>query len=191
MVDIGPVSNTSLESGTTQTLELSPVQRALKENEEKNANPLEKSGQESFFESDQFLYAKIAQLQGQLDFYANVPSGVSDGAISSISAEIDGLFTKIREKSAEQNKKAAEAEEKLAEQNRARLEAKSILTPEQLIERAAAKARGEVVEDFDPVFPDEQQDETKLDPSILSVEQLLERAKAAAAENGESLDIVA
>lgn len=184
-MDVGSVSNTPPVGSTVEsTRPLSPVQLVLQKHADSLVNPNTETNEdgetESFFDSEFFMQAKVAQLQGQLEFFSRMPGYIGDAAISSIETEIIDLFDKMKKISDKQTAKLDEQTAHLEELKRQELLEKSVLTPEQLLERAQARANGEDVPDFNPVDPDDPPPEIKLDPDIFSVEELLERAKAAA-----------
>jgi len=184
-MDIGSVSHTPPGGSTPEsTRPLSPVQLVLQKHEASKVNPNVETNAdgetESFFDSEIYLKAKVAQLEGQLDFFSKMPDYIASGAMDSIEAEIIEFYNKIKEKSDAQTAKLDEQEAKLEEQALQKRLEKSVLTTEQMLERAAARARGEDVPDFNPDDPFDSPPKEKFDPDVLSVEELLKRAAEAA-----------
>ncbi len=180
---IGSVSNTLSTSMGLAAQSGSAVQRVLKAQEDSKPP----ASEEPFTEQEWYLRAKVAQLQGQIDFYSNVPSGVSDSAMSSIQAEINGILTQLQEKADAKSAEAAAKQKEVLDAQAAAKLAAEVKSPEVLLARAKTLATGGSVGD-----PPDAIDDIEAASDVLSVEQLLKRSKDALAQKrGGTVDTTA
>lgn len=150
------------------TVELSPVARLLQEQEARDP-----SNQESYFESDAFLQAKVSQLRGQIATYSTLPGLDPDGsAMAGLTQQVNAIIQLQQDRLRETNEEAAAKQKELDEKNAEAARLASIPTAEQLLERAAARVNGEDVAPFGA----ETAEDRVNDPAV---EALLRRSREA------------
>lgn len=122
---------------TTNTADLSPVQKLIKQREEATR----KVSSDPYTEQDWYVNAKVAQLKGQIQLYSTLPGLDPSGAImDSLTEEVNALVKKQQDKL---KASQAEAAKKQADLDRIEEEKKNApLSAEQLIERAKLRAEG-------------------------------------------------
>ncbi len=158
------------------TVELSAVQKFLKEQEARN--PAKK---ESYFDSDQYLNAKVVQLRFQLDFYSRLGGDIGNSAMESIEKEIRGIIAQQQEKLKKTNDEAAAKQKELDAANAEKNKFAGLPNADQLIERALARLNGEVVPEFTAPSDDDKAESD-------AVAALLKRAKDAVAARGSTVN---
>jgi hypothetical protein len=128
-----------MEKGTTDTVNLSPVARLLKQ--EAAAKP---DTSTPYTEQDWYINAKVAQLQGQLNMYSTLPGLDPSGAImQSLEDEIYGL---VESQQAKLKKSQDEAAAKQAELDKLNAEkANAPLSAEKMLERSKTLASGQEI----------------------------------------------
>lgn len=96
----------------SDTVELSPVAKLLQ-------TSTAAAKKESYFDSDEYITAKVAQLKGQLALYTTLPGlDPGGGVIDSLTKEVNDLVTKQKDK-LKASQDAADAKQKeLDEQNK-------------------------------------------------------------------------
>lgn len=100
------------DNGTTDTVELSPVAKLLQAKTTAAAKT-------SYFDSDEYLTAKVAQLKGQLAIYTTLPGlDPSGGVVDSITKDVNELVKKQQDKL-----KASQAEAKAKQDELAKTQA--------------------------------------------------------------------
>lgn len=126
---------------TTSTVDLSPVQKLVKQQQEEAARFKTGTDSEPYTEQDWYLNAKVAQLKGQIYTYSNFPGLDPSGAImDSLTAEVNDLVSKQQAKLKKSQDEAAKKQAELDALEEAKKNAP--LTAEQLIERAKLRAEG-------------------------------------------------
>lgn len=132
------MSVSGITSGTTVSTRIvgadqkSPVQRMLA-----TANK-PKQSQEPYTEQDWYLNMKVNQLRMQLDFYSRMPPDLGNPIMDGLEKEIRDLVVKQQAKIKDAREKADAEKKKLDEAQKPDRFA-DIPTPEQMLERSAAK----------------------------------------------------
>lgn len=151
----------------TEEVSLSPVQKlaeARKAEAEQQKIP--------YTEQDWYINLKVTQLRFQLDFYSKLGGQLGQQAMSSIEKEIKGLLQKQADKVKKTNEEADALQKQLAEQEAA---AKALVpSPEEFLQRAEARARGEFVPEFSA-------EGAGSDSENAAVQALLDKAKESTA----------
>lgn len=116
----------------------SAVQKLVRQQEEAKKK-LESKG--DYTEQEWYINARVAQLKGQIQIYANLPGLDPSGAVmDALAKEVNELVSGQREKLLEANKKAKEAQDELDRQ-KAEATAKGP-TPEELLRNVKNKLSG-------------------------------------------------
>lgn len=117
------------------TLNMSPVQRALYEQEQSKPKQ-----QELYTEQDWFIKARVAQLKGQIQLYTNLPGLDPSGAImEQLTKEVTTLVKKQADKIKELNAEAQKKQEELAKKQAAEYKG---LSAEDMLKRTKALVAG-------------------------------------------------
>ncbi len=122
------------DSPIEDIVDISPVQRILQAQEAKKS-------EKSYFESDDFLELKVAQLKGQLATFSSIPGLDTDGSnINRIQAEIQAIIAIQADDQAKLTAEAKEKQDILDE--KALLEAREPTSVDDLLNRAKNEANG-------------------------------------------------
>lgn len=172
---IGSVtSGTVVSSSIVGPDTLSPVQQQLKQSTAATPTGEKK---ESFFDSEIYLRAKVAQLKSQINTYSTLPGlDPSGGVIDSLTKEVNELVAKQQAKLKKSQNEAAAKQKELDEANAKKALEESIPNAEQLLQRSKDRAAGKQVDDW--IAPSDKKTGTgSASGDVISSDDMLKRAK--------------